>query len=116
MGIKDPALLDIIETALGWNTLMNFVCQSQADYAKFADIFHDSKYKEYGAPEGGAGVNVIGNPGKTLEDYPPSMSKDELTGLGFDGVLSELFDAPPVVMVAILNRSYAHKTVWFLFC
>jgi hypothetical protein len=116
MGIKDPSLVDILETALSWPTLLNFVCQNQSDYAKFSDIFHDHKYAEYGAPEGGWGVNVTGNPGRTLDEFQPTMSREDLTSLGFDGFLSELFEAPDVVMVAILNRSNAHKMVWISSC
>jgi hypothetical protein len=111
MGIKDPALLDILESALGWNTLQNFVCQTQADYAKFSDIFHEHKYAEYDAPEGGAGVNCLANPGKTVDDFRPSMSREDLAALGFDGLVSDLFEASPIVTVAILNKSHAHRTV-----
>lgn len=110
MNVTDSSLSDAIESCFGVPFLMNFVCQTRADYGKFYDIFQRNKYRELGAPEGGFGVNIVGNPGRKLEDYS-SMSRNDLAALGFDGFLADAIEAGPTIMIAIFEKTNAHRVV-----
>lgn len=98
--VKDEKLAQAIESVVSRSVLSSFYCTKVEDVDEFNRLCEEKKWN----------VNVM-----LLEKYQsgavlPSTpwSKNELKSLGFDCVLSELIEAPEMVMWALHDHSKIH--------
>jgi structural maintenance of chromosomes protein 5 len=98
--VKDEKLAQAIESVVSRSVLSSFYCTRVEDIDEFNRIFEEKKWN----------VNIMllekYQTGSALPETP--WTRNELKSLGFDCVLSDLIEAPEMVMWALHDHSKIH--------
>ncbi|KAJ3140862.1 Structural maintenance of chromosomes protein 5 [Physocladia obscura] len=100
MGITpvSPDYAAPLETVIGYNKLISFVAQTEHDYQLFRDYLYKQKIR----------INILCVQ-HIRNDFQPTVSLDEVRGLGFDGVLIEYVKGDPILMSALMQYTPVHE-------
>ena len=98
--IKDPQLVDQIESLFQKSTLISFTVQTDGDFKKLSDQAHDRmRLKE---------INI-----RTMHDgldhFRPPVSAEQMKQYGFDGWALDFIDGPEPVLAALCGEVHIHE-------
>jgi chromosome segregation ATPase len=108
--ISDPLFMEVtvrnlnyanmIESIVGRNLKLAFVCRTKNDYDKLLYHANDQMKKS---------VNVLHFEGCDLQSYEPPMPREALRKLGFDGYAIDFIDAEDSIKIALCDQANFHR-------
>ncbi|ORY46464.1 P-loop containing nucleoside triphosphate hydrolase protein [Rhizoclosmatium globosum] len=96
----NPEVAKAIETFIGYTKLTSFVTQTQSDYQLLRNHFYDKMKLR---------VNVVCVE-NVQESFRSKISPEEISRLGFDGVLIDFVTGDPVLMSALIQYTPLDET------
>jgi hypothetical protein len=101
VSLKNERYADAVEAVMQ-RLLLTFVAQTEKDYHTLMSNVNDRMRFS---------INAVQYSHLKRDRYQPKHTEAQLKQMGFDGVLSDFFEAPDPIMVAILENTFAHLIV-----